>query len=157
MATRSEGTRTPVVGTPVIGVPVGGVPVGGAPVVGAPVVGATAGADADAVADQFEVLASANRWFDDELHLIYRSPTPLSQSTVNRLVVLGERMRPAAEVRDRLARLEPAVLLAGVRVWVGRQAPVADGSAAGRAERVWSAGALPDGPVGGIGNQAADE
>ena len=60
---------------------------------------------ADQIADQFDVLASANRWFDDELHLIYASRTPLSQSTVNRLVALGERMRPAAEVRTVLPDL----------------------------------------------------
>ncbi len=112
-----------------------------------------AAGNAAAVADQFEVLAAANRWFDAELHLIYQSCTPLSQSTVNRLVALGERMRPAAEARDRLARIDPAMLLAGVRIWVSRQAPGAAESAAGRAQRVWSAGALPDGPSDAIGKQ----
>lgn len=90
------------------------------------------------IADQFDLLAPANRWLDDELHRLYACHPPLSQATVNRLLALGERMRPAAEVRDRLASLDPGRLMAGVRVWVDRQTAGGRETAAVRADRAWS-------------------
>lgn len=100
------------------------------------------GADAELIADQLDSLAAASRWLSAELEHLMTCRALVSQVTVNRLVALGERMRPAAAARDRLARLEPARLLAGGAVWLARQPPATFGeSAATRAARRWTGGA----------------
>lgn len=102
----------------------------------ADVVGAAEGADL--IADQFDVLISADHWLEQELRRIKAGCTSANQVTVNRLVALGERMRPAAAVRARLARIEPTLFEAGIRRWAARQAPEDADSAASRAHRVWT-------------------
>jgi hypothetical protein len=93
---------------------------------------------ADLIADQFDVLVVADRWLEEELRRIKAGCTSANQVTVNRLVALGERMRPAAAVRARLARIEPTLFTAGVRIWAARQSPEDPESAAARAHQVWT-------------------
>jgi len=107
-----------------------------------PAAAAGVAADAEWIADQLDSLAQASRWLSGELEHIMTCRALLTQVTVNRLVALGERMRPAAAARDRLARIDPARLLAGGAVWLARQPPATFGeSAAARAARVWAGGA----------------
>ena len=99
-------------------------------------------ADSERIADQFEVLAQASCWLRSELEHIMTCRTLLSQVTVNRLVALGERIRPAAAAREQLAGIEPARLYAGGAVWLARQPPpMLQESAAVRAARAWIGGA----------------
>jgi len=106
-----------------------------------PVSGEATG-DAERIADQLELLVDASGWLSSELTRIMTCRALLTQVTVNRLVALGERMRPAAAARDRLARIEPDRLLAGGAVWLARQhAARIQESAAIRAARVWAGGA----------------
>lgn len=101
------------------------------------------GADPEWIADQLELLADASGWLRSELEHLMTCRALLTQVTVNRLVALGDRMRPAAAARDRLARIEPARLLAGGAVWLARQPPATleKSSAAARAARLWTGGA----------------
>lgn len=111
---------------------------------------ALAAPTAEQIADVFDLLARASRWLREELDEIAVCRTPLSQTSVDRLVAVGRRMRPAAAARTRLAHLDPALLLAGVAVWVNRQPPAdtdpdlaaagAGGTAAARARLLWAAG-----------------
>jgi hypothetical protein len=78
---------------------------------------------AESVADSFELLAAESRWFAQEMDAIYASRVLLSRSSVERLVALGERMKPAVQARERLATLEPTHLQAGIAVWIGRHHP----------------------------------
>lgn len=99
-------------------------------------------ADAELIADQLDALGEASRWLSAELEHILTCRALMTQVTVNRLVALGERLRPAAAVRDHLARIEPARLLAGGAVWLARQPPTPLGeSATTRAARSWFGGA----------------
>ena len=109
-----------------------------APAALADAAGDDAAADAELIADQLDALGEASRWLSAELEHIATCRALLTQVTVNRLVALGERLRPAAAVRDRLARIEPARLLAGGAVWLARQ-PAArlEDSASTRAARSW--------------------
>ncbi|HYN73979.1 MAG TPA: hypothetical protein VES60_15875 [Nakamurella sp.] len=68
------------------------------------------------IADLLDVLAAANSALAVELEAISGSRASLSQVTVNRLEQLVEQMRPAAQVREVLAGLDPRVL-AGAREW----------------------------------------
>ena len=99
-------------------------------------------ADSEHIADQFQLLTDASCWLTSELDHIMTCRALLSQVTVNRLVALGEQMRPAAAARDQLARIEPDRLFAGGAVWLARQSPaMVKESAAARAARVWVGGA----------------
>ena len=73
------------------------------------------------IADLLEVLAAANWALAVELEAISGSRASLSQVTVNRLEQLVEQMRPAAQVREVLAGLDPRVLLDGARGWHRRR------------------------------------
>jgi hypothetical protein len=88
-------------------------PQGPAPVPAAPSV--------EQIADAFDLLAKANRWLRRELDEIAVCRTPLSQTCVDRLTALGQRMQPAAAARTRLQDVDPAMLLAGVALWEKRQ------------------------------------
>lgn len=117
-------------------------PPGPTPLPTARPVSGEAAADAELIADQLELLVEASGWLSSELKHIMTCRALLTQVTVNRLVALGERMRPAAAARDRLARIEPDRLLAGGVVWLARHpAGRLEESAATRAARVWAGGA----------------
>ena len=73
------------------------------------------------IADLLDVLAAANSALAVELEAISVSRASLSQVTVNRLEQLVEQMRPAAQVREVLAGLDPRVLLDGAREWHRRR------------------------------------
>ena len=73
------------------------------------------------IADLLQRLAGANHTLAAELESIGRSRRSLSQSTVDRLEHLVERMRPAARIRRQLSELAPQDLLAGARIWHQRQ------------------------------------
>lgn len=97
------------------------------------------------VADQLETLAAAHAWLLAEQRLIASGGVRLSQVLVDRLVALGNRMRPAAQIRARLRQVDPELLLAGMAVWLRRHPPITAGRdrpvrAADRAERAWSGG-----------------
>jgi hypothetical protein len=79
------------------------------------------------IADLLERLAGANHVLAAELDAIAASRRSLSQSTVDRLEHLVEQMRPAAQIRQVLADLDPQELLAGAREW-HRRRPSAFGS-----------------------------
>ena len=69
------------------------------------------------VADLFQRLAGANHALAAGLDSIAAGRRSLSQSTVDRLEHLVEQMRPAAEIRQLLAELDPQELLAGAGEW----------------------------------------
>ncbi len=95
------------------------------------------------IAHAFDLLAAANQWLTEELRWLADCENPLSQVSVNRLTALGRRMQPAAQARAALAHADPAVVLAGMAMWVGRQ-PARSGdrdSCHAQAQRLWAAGA----------------
>jgi len=69
------------------------------------------------VADLLQRLAGANHALAAGLDSIAASRRSLSQSTVDRMERLVEQMRPAAEIRQILAELDPQELLAGAGEW----------------------------------------
>ncbi|HEY5151892.1 MAG TPA: hypothetical protein VIJ23_19180 [Mycobacterium sp.] len=69
------------------------------------------------VADLLQRLAGANHALAAGLDAIAVSHRSLSQSTVDRMEHLVEQMRPAAEIRQILAELDPQELLAGAGEW----------------------------------------
>jgi hypothetical protein len=73
------------------------------------------------VADLLQRLAGANHALAAELDAIAASRRSLSQCTVDRLEQLVAQMRPAAVIRQTLADLEPADLLAGAQEWQRRR------------------------------------
>ena len=73
------------------------------------------------VADLLDRLAGANHALAVELDAIGVSRRSLSQSTVDRLELLVEQMRPAARIRQLLSELDPQQLLAGAREWHRRR------------------------------------
>jgi flagellar motility protein MotE (MotC chaperone) len=83
------------------------------------------------IADLLHRLAGANHALAAELKAIAASRRSLSQGTVDRLEHLVEQMRPAAQIRQILAELDPEELLAGAREWHHRRS----GSGIGRAGR----------------------
>ena len=76
------------------------------------------------IADLLQRLAGANHALAVELDGIAASSRPLCQSTVDRLEGLLEQMRPAAQIRHILARLDPVALLAGASEWQRRWAAI---------------------------------
>lgn len=79
------------------------------------------------IADLLELLATANHALAAELDAIAASRRSLSQSTVTRLEHLVEQMRPAAQIRQVLALIDPVDLLAGAREWQHRRPPLLGG------------------------------
>lgn len=75
----------------------------------------------ESVAASFEALAAESKWFAQELDKINSSRSIVSIACADRLVALGQRLKPAALERDRLARLDPAELQAGVDLWLLRR------------------------------------
>ena len=73
------------------------------------------------IADLLQCLAGANHALAAELDAIADSRRSLSQGTVKRLEHLVARMRPAAQIRQILAELDPEELLAGAREWHRRR------------------------------------
>ena len=73
------------------------------------------------IADLLHRLAGANHALAAELKAIAASRRSLSQGTVDRLEHLVEQMRPAAQIRQILAELDPQELLAGAREWHRRR------------------------------------
>ncbi|MEP6562421.1 MAG: hypothetical protein ABJD68_15250 [Nakamurella sp.] len=73
------------------------------------------------IADLLDILATANHALAAELDAIAGSRRSLSQATVARLEHLVNQMRPAAQIRQVLARLDPGELLAGAREWHSRR------------------------------------
>lgn len=69
-----------------------------------------------AVADMLETLAAADRELADELDRIASSRSPVSEATVTALERLLATLRPAAEVRARLAGVDGNVLAAAIRM-----------------------------------------
>jgi len=69
------------------------------------------------VADLLQRLAGANHALAAGLDSIAASRRSLSQSTVDRMERLVEQMRPAAEIRQILAELDPQELLVGAGEW----------------------------------------
>ena len=69
------------------------------------------------IADLLQRLAGANHALAIELDGIAATRRPLCQSTVDRLESLAEQMRPAAQIRQILAGLDPVDLLAGAWEW----------------------------------------
>lgn len=72
------------------------------------------------IADLLQRLAGANHALAVELDGIAATRRPLCQSTVDRLEGLVEQMRPAAQIRQILAALDPMDLLAGAWEWQRR-------------------------------------
>lgn len=75
------------------------------------------------IAELLHRLAGANHALAAELDAIANSRRSLNQSTVDRLELLLEQMRPAAQIRQFLAELHPQELLAGAREWQRRLSP----------------------------------
>lgn len=73
------------------------------------------------IADLLHRLGGANHALAAELDAIAASRRSLSQGTVDRLEHLVEQMRPAAQIRQILAELDPQELLAGAREWHRRR------------------------------------
>lgn len=68
------------------------------------------------VADMLDTLAAADRQLADELDRIATSRSPVSQATVIALERLLATLRPAAEVRAQLARVERGVLARAIQL-----------------------------------------
>ncbi|SOD72937.1 hypothetical protein SAMN05892883_2250 [Jatrophihabitans sp. GAS493] len=69
-----------------------------------------------AVAGMLDTLAAADRELAGELDRIASSRSPVSTVTVAALERLLTTLRPAAEVRSRLAGVDPGVLAAAIRL-----------------------------------------
>mgnify|MGYP001078788950 CR=1 FL=1 len=89
------------------------------------------------VADLLEAVMTANGHIAAEAARIAESDLLVSQAMVDRLTSLGQRLRPGAEARTRLAAAGPQLLLAGTAVWLTRRQQ-GTGSAAQRAHARWS-------------------
>jgi hypothetical protein len=68
------------------------------------------------VADMLDTLAVADQQVAQVLDRISTSRSPVSRATVTALERLLATLRPAADVRSRLAGVDGAVLAAGVRL-----------------------------------------
>lgn len=77
----------------------------------------------ESIAASFEALAAESRWFAQEMDEINSSRLTISLACAEKLVALGERLKPAALERKRLAQLDPAQLQAGVDLWLSRRVP----------------------------------
>jgi hypothetical protein len=76
------------------------------------------------VADMLDQLAAVDRQLADELDRIGASRSPVSRATVAALESVLVALRPAAQVRELLARADRRVLLAGLRLWERRRFPL---------------------------------
>lgn len=81
----------------------------------------------ESIADVFDELAAESNWLAREMNEINASREFLNQANAARLIALGTRMKPAAMIRARLAKLEAADLQAGIDLWLTRRsAPEAE-------------------------------
>ena len=72
--------------------------------------------------------------------MIVTAPQPLSQITVEVLTRLLSIVQPAAKMREQMALLPPALLMAGIQAWMDREGSGSSVSARDRAARAWTAG-----------------
>lgn len=94
----------------------------------------------DEVAAMYGRMTAVSVEFDRQLRLIAAAPQPLSQVTVEMLVHLLAVLQPAAEMRERLALLPPALLMDGIQVWLAREHQGAVAPARDRAAQAWAFG-----------------
>lgn len=76
---------------------------------------------ADQVADLLAAVAAANGRIAAEADRIASSRAAVSLSTIDRLTRLADDLRPGAEARAELSRIDPELLLAGTSVWLPRR------------------------------------
>ena len=93
---------------------------------------------ADQVADLLAAVAAANGRIATAADRIATSRAAVSLATIERLTRLADDLRPDAEARAQLARVDPELLLAGTSVWLARRKGARRGTAAPLA---WSAAA----------------
>lgn len=75
------------------------------------------------IADMLATVAAANGRLAAGLDVIVAGRDSVSQVTITRLRHLVDQVEPAVAVRERLAVLEPGVLLDGVAEWKVRRCP----------------------------------
>jgi hypothetical protein len=98
---------------------------------------------ADRVAELLSTVAAANSRIAAEIDRIAGSRSPVGLATVDRLARLAADLRPGAEARAVLARIDPDLLLAGTALWLSRRRqrslchPAEGSSATGRAAARW--------------------
>ena len=88
------------------------------------------------VADRIEIVARADQALADELDWIGGRRVPVCSETGARLDAQLGRLRNGADVRGKLASLDPALLRAGAALWGPRRASAAGPPAAGAATAV---------------------